>query len=109
MVGVRNLLPMGRAKMAEDHRRSAEELLQGVLLEEAEFLRQIVERVLQEISAFSLQGPPRSSVHSSCGHTRAMAAINVTTKADLSTASKTNGMSTNVAAGKLSGICQVAC
>ena len=35
--------------MAEDHRRSAEELLQGVLLDEPEFLRQIVERVLQEM------------------------------------------------------------
>jgi putative transposase len=40
---------MGGAKMAEDHRRSAEELLQGVLLDEPEFLRQIVERVLQEM------------------------------------------------------------
>ena len=35
--------------MAEDHRRSAEELLQGFLLDEPEFLRQIVERVLQEM------------------------------------------------------------
>jgi putative transposase len=40
---------MGGAKMAEDHRRSAEELLQGFLLDEPEFLRQIVERVLQEM------------------------------------------------------------
>jgi putative transposase len=40
---------MGGVKMAEDHRRSAEELLQGVLLDEPDFLRQIVERVLQEM------------------------------------------------------------
>jgi len=40
---------MGGAKMAEDHRRSAEELLQEVLLDEPDFLRQIVERVLQEM------------------------------------------------------------
>jgi transposase-like protein len=36
-------------KMAEDHRRSDEKLLQALLLEEPEFLRQIVERVLQEM------------------------------------------------------------
>jgi hypothetical protein len=36
-------------KMAEDHRRSAEKVLQGVLLDEPNFLRQIVERVLQEM------------------------------------------------------------
>ena len=35
--------------MAEDHRRSDEKLLQAVLLDEPEFLRQIVERVLQEM------------------------------------------------------------
>jgi putative transposase len=36
-------------KMAEDHRRSAEKVLQGVLLDEPNFLRQILERVLQEM------------------------------------------------------------
>jgi putative transposase len=36
-------------KMAEDHRRSDEKLLQAVLLDEPEFLRQILERVLQEM------------------------------------------------------------
>jgi transposase-like protein len=40
---------MGGAKMAENYHRSAEGHLQGVLLEEPEFLRQIVERVLQEM------------------------------------------------------------
>jgi putative transposase len=40
---------MGGAKMAEDHRRSAEEFLQEVLLDESDFLRQIVERVLQQM------------------------------------------------------------
>ncbi len=35
--------------MAEDHRRSAEKVLQGVLLDEPDFLREIVERVLQEL------------------------------------------------------------
>ena len=35
--------------MAEDHRRSDEELVQGVLLDEPDFLREIVERVLQEM------------------------------------------------------------
>jgi putative transposase len=40
---------MGGVKMAEDPHRSAEELLQGVLLDEPDFLRQIVERVLQEM------------------------------------------------------------
>ena len=35
--------------MAKDHRRSAEELLQGVLLDEPDFLRLIVERLLQEM------------------------------------------------------------
>jgi transposase-like protein len=40
---------MGGAKMAEDHRRSAEEFLQEVLLDESDFLRQITERVLQQM------------------------------------------------------------
>jgi putative transposase len=35
--------------MAEDHRRLAEEIAQGVLLDDPAFLRQIVERVLQEL------------------------------------------------------------
>jgi transposase-like protein len=36
-------------KMAEDHRRSMEELVQGVLLDEPDFLREIVEKVLQQM------------------------------------------------------------
>ena len=32
--------------MAEDHRRLAEEVVQGVLLDDPAFLREIVERVL---------------------------------------------------------------
>lgn len=35
--------------MAEDHRRLAEEVVQGSLLDDPAFLRQIVERVLQEL------------------------------------------------------------
>ncbi len=35
--------------MAEDHRRSMEELVQGVLLDEPDFLREIVEKVLQQM------------------------------------------------------------
>ncbi len=35
--------------MAEDHRRLAEELVQGALLDDPAFLREIVERVLQEL------------------------------------------------------------
>lgn len=35
--------------MAEDHRRLAEEVVQGVLLDDPAFLREIVERVLQEL------------------------------------------------------------
>jgi len=35
--------------MAQDHRRLAEEVVQGVLLDDPAFLRQIVERVLQEL------------------------------------------------------------
>jgi putative transposase len=35
--------------MAEDHRRLAEEVAQGVLLDDPAFLREIVERVLQEL------------------------------------------------------------
>ncbi len=35
--------------MAEDHRRSVEELTQGILLDDPGFLEEIVERVLQEI------------------------------------------------------------
>jgi hypothetical protein len=40
---------MGGAKMAEDPRRSVEELLQEVLPDEPDFLRQILERVLQQM------------------------------------------------------------
>ena len=36
-------------KMAEDHRRPAEEVLQGILLDDPGFLKEIVERVLQEM------------------------------------------------------------
>ncbi len=35
--------------MAEDHRRLAEEVVQGALLDDPAFLREIVERVLQEL------------------------------------------------------------
>ena len=35
--------------MAEDHRRPAEEALQGILLDDPGFLKEIVERVLQEM------------------------------------------------------------
>src|SRR4051794_3060367 len=35
--------------MAEDHRRSVEELTQGILLDDPGFLREIVERVLQQM------------------------------------------------------------
>ena len=35
--------------MAEDHRRLAEEVAQGVLLDDPGFLKEIVERVLQEL------------------------------------------------------------
>src|ERR671929_794163 len=35
--------------MAEDHRRLAEELAQGILLDEPTFLKEVVERVLQEV------------------------------------------------------------
>jgi transposase-like protein len=35
--------------MAEDHRRLAEEVLQGALLDDPNFLKEIVERVLQEM------------------------------------------------------------
>jgi transposase-like protein len=35
--------------MAQDHRRLAEEVVQGVLLDDPTFLREIVERVLQEL------------------------------------------------------------
>ena len=34
--------------MAENHRRPTEEVAQGVLLDDPAFLREIVERVLQE-------------------------------------------------------------
>jgi putative transposase len=36
-------------KMAEDYRRSVEELTQGIFLDDPGFLREIVERVLQEM------------------------------------------------------------
>jgi len=39
-------LPKKERKMAEDHRRLAEEVVQGVLLDDPAFLREIVERVL---------------------------------------------------------------
>ena len=35
--------------MAKDHRRMAEEVVQGVLLDDPGFLREIVERVIQEL------------------------------------------------------------
>lgn len=35
--------------MAKDHRRPAEEVAQGILLDDPAFLREIVERVLQEL------------------------------------------------------------
>ena len=35
--------------MAEDHRRLAEEVAQGVLLDDPSFLKEIVQRVLQEL------------------------------------------------------------
>ena len=35
--------------MTKDHRRLAEELAQGVLLDDPSFLREIVERVVQEL------------------------------------------------------------
>ena len=35
--------------MAEDHRRLAEEVAQGILLDDPGFLKEIVERVLQEL------------------------------------------------------------
>jgi transposase-like protein len=38
-----------KRKMAEDHRKLAEEVSQGVLLDDPGFLEEIVERVLQEL------------------------------------------------------------
>jgi transposase-like protein len=35
--------------MAKDHRRLAEEVAQGILLDDPTFLKEIVERVLQEL------------------------------------------------------------
>ncbi len=35
--------------MAKDHRRLAEEVAQGILLDDPGFLKEIVERVLQEL------------------------------------------------------------
>ena len=35
--------------MAKDHRKVSEELAQGILLDDPDFLREIVERVLQEM------------------------------------------------------------
>ncbi len=36
--------------MAEDHRRSAEKVLQGVLLDEPDFLREIVSKRVKEVA-----------------------------------------------------------
>jgi transposase-like protein len=36
-------------RMAKDHRRPAEEVAQGIVLDDPVFLREIVERVLQEL------------------------------------------------------------
>jgi len=36
-------------KMAKDHRRLAEEVVQGILLDNPSFLKEIVERMLQEL------------------------------------------------------------
>src|SRR5918996_3923194 len=36
-------------RMAKDHRRLAEEVAQGILLDDPAFLKEIVERVLQEL------------------------------------------------------------
>jgi transposase-like protein len=36
-------------RMAKDHRRTAEEVAQGILLDDPDFLKEIVERVLQEV------------------------------------------------------------
>ena len=35
--------------MAKDHRKLAEEVAQGILLDDPDFLKEIVERVLQEV------------------------------------------------------------
>ena len=63
--------------MAEDHRRSAEELLQEVLLDEPDFLRQIVERVLQEMLEAEMTehigaAPPRSAPGSATATSRGL-------------------------------------
>jgi putative transposase len=42
--------PKKEEKMAEDHRRPLEEMAQGLLLDDPGFLREVVERVLQELS-----------------------------------------------------------
>jgi putative transposase len=41
--------PKKEEKMAEDHRRPLEEMAQGLLLDDPGFLREVVERVLQEL------------------------------------------------------------
>src|SRR5215217_4500264 len=48
MVGVLSQLSKG-ATMTTDHRRPQARAAQGVLLDDADFLREIVERVLQEV------------------------------------------------------------
>jgi hypothetical protein len=49
MVGVLSQ-PIGNGvTMAKDHRRLAEEVAQGILLDDAGFLKEIVERVIQEL------------------------------------------------------------
>src|SRR5512132_529868 len=48
MVGVRSQLSKG-ATMTTDHRRPQAGAAQGVLLDDSDFLREIVERVLQEL------------------------------------------------------------
>lgn len=58
--------------MAEDYRRSVEELTQGSFLDDPGFLRQIVERVLQEMLEAQMSDhlgalPPTSAPRSEPG------------------------------------------
>ena len=43
--------------MAKDHRRLAEEVAQGILLDDPGFLKEIVERVLQELLEAEMTEP----------------------------------------------------
>jgi putative transposase len=49
MVGVLSQPIGNRVTMAKDHRRVAEDVVQGVLLDDPTFLREIVERVVQQL------------------------------------------------------------